>query len=65
MRVVLRAAQRKTLRFMDGASLFLQKKSCTTFAQSAKSAKLYFCADFVHFVSFKGIYILFAETKDR
>jgi hypothetical protein len=37
--VALPAAQRKTLRFMDGASLYLRKLSCAGFAQSANSAQ--------------------------
>ena len=39
MRVALPAAQRKTLRFMDSASLYFRKLSCAGFAQSANSAQ--------------------------
>jgi hypothetical protein len=37
--VALPAAQRKTLRFMDGAILYLRKLSSAGFAQSANSAQ--------------------------
>ena len=49
-RVALRAAQRKTLRFMDGFAPVCAGKVV--------------CADFAHLI-FVGIHIFFAKTKDR
>jgi hypothetical protein len=49
-RVVLLAAQRKTLHFMDGASLYLHKYSYAIFAQSAKTAQNCIFAPSLHFL---------------
>jgi hypothetical protein len=34
-------------------------------AERKLGAKLYFCAEFAHFIFFVGIHICFAKTKDR
>jgi hypothetical protein len=34
-------------------------------AEHKVGARIYFCADFAHFIFFVGIHICFAKTKDR